>query len=251
MSVLLCEPIFSPDPGDEDPLTHKGGFYAVVSEKWKGIVTSPETLARTMKRFPDAHTFKAETYLRIMELWNQDCTEYHYHPDQPSPPPSPSPPALPSTQVTQRSVTSGKSRAESLTAKELLFLANNRPGAEPLSPRRAQQLFKRVLGYDSVVSLEDLESRMAAARIARTNARAVEEEEDEEIPDLLDPDDEVEEETQELNADFYPTETGGFYVDRNTRRHRIQHKGIDYVMPLKATMLIIFPQNKVVPSKGD
>ncbi|KAK7007338.1 hypothetical protein R3P38DRAFT_3212325 [Favolaschia claudopus] len=223
MSVLLCEPIFSPDPGDEDLMKHKGGFYAVVSGRWKGIVTSPQTLARTIKKFPDARTFKADTYLRIMELWNQDCTEYHYHPDK-SPPPSPSPPpALPSAH-----------------AKELLFLANNRPEAVPLSPRRAQQLFTRVLGYDSVASLEDLEARMAAARIARTNARVVEEEDDDEIPDLLDPDDEVEEKEVELAADFYPTETGGIWVERGSHRNRIQRRGIHYV-PLKATMLTIFP----------
>ncbi|KAK6992485.1 hypothetical protein R3P38DRAFT_3372639 [Favolaschia claudopus] len=244
MSVLLCEPIISPDPGDEDIMKHKGGFYAVVSGGWKGIVTSPETLRRTVKKFPDARTFKADTYLRIMELWNQDCTEYHYHPDQPPPPPSPPPPASPSrTQRPVTPVTSGNSRAGSLSAKELQFLANNRPGAEPLSPRRAQQLFKRVLGYDSAPSLEDLQARMAAARLARTNA-APAEEEDDEIPDLLDPDDEVEEEVVELGADFYPTETGGYWVERDSHRHRIQRRGI-YCVPPKANMLK-FPQIKVI-----
>jgi hypothetical protein len=38
--VLLCIPIYSPDAGHEDRDTHTGGFFAVVHENFKGVVTS-------------------------------------------------------------------------------------------------------------------------------------------------------------------------------------------------------------------
>jgi rubredoxin len=38
--VLLCIPIYKPDRGHEDKDTHTGGFFAVVHDDWKGVVTS-------------------------------------------------------------------------------------------------------------------------------------------------------------------------------------------------------------------
>jgi rubredoxin len=38
--VLLCTPVYAPDPGHEDQDTHTGGYFAVVHDEWKGVVTS-------------------------------------------------------------------------------------------------------------------------------------------------------------------------------------------------------------------
>jgi hypothetical protein len=38
--VLLCTPIYKPDLGHEDKDTHTGGFFAVIHNDWKGVVTS-------------------------------------------------------------------------------------------------------------------------------------------------------------------------------------------------------------------
>jgi hypothetical protein len=39
-SALLCIPIYSPDAGHEDREAHTGGFFAVIHDNWKGVVTS-------------------------------------------------------------------------------------------------------------------------------------------------------------------------------------------------------------------
>jgi hypothetical protein len=38
--MLLCIPIYKPDRGHEDKDTHTSGFFAVVHDDWKGVVTS-------------------------------------------------------------------------------------------------------------------------------------------------------------------------------------------------------------------
>ncbi|KAJ7676317.1 hypothetical protein B0H14DRAFT_3536862 [Mycena olivaceomarginata] len=43
--VLLCTPVYAPDPGHGDQDTHMGGYFAVVHDKWKEVVTSQESLA--------------------------------------------------------------------------------------------------------------------------------------------------------------------------------------------------------------
>ncbi|KAJ7894415.1 hypothetical protein B0H14DRAFT_2559199 [Mycena olivaceomarginata] len=40
--VLLCTPVYAPNPGHEDQDTHMGGYFAVVHDDWKGVVTSPQ-----------------------------------------------------------------------------------------------------------------------------------------------------------------------------------------------------------------
>ncbi|KAF7348120.1 hypothetical protein MSAN_01764600 [Mycena sanguinolenta] len=57
--ILLCTPIYAPDPGDEDREKHSE-FHAIIHEEWKGAVTSRDTMVRMLK-------------------WNADCTEYHDH----------------------------------------------------------------------------------------------------------------------------------------------------------------------------
>ncbi|KAJ7873191.1 hypothetical protein B0H13DRAFT_2349173 [Mycena leptocephala] len=73
--VLLCEPTFVPDPHNENI----AGYFAVISKSWKGIVTSECHLIEMLNKHAPVHTFKADTEFRIMELWVQDCTEYHNH----------------------------------------------------------------------------------------------------------------------------------------------------------------------------
>ncbi|KAJ7868474.1 hypothetical protein B0H13DRAFT_1897050 [Mycena leptocephala] len=196
--VLLCEPKFAPNPGDEKI----EGYFAVVSESWKGIVTSERALIQMLNKHAPARTFKADTRLRILELWVQDCTEYHNHegevpesraaaydctpPSSPppsdscsppsSPPPSPfsatnstdsrvsSPMATPSPSPTKPGLrgqqTPGRS-FPSLTEDELAYLANSRPPPGTLSPQRAQQLFARVLGPDAVIRQDAREASPA------------------------------------------------------------------------------------------
>ncbi|KAJ7823741.1 hypothetical protein B0H13DRAFT_1919508 [Mycena leptocephala] len=73
--VLLCEPKFAPNPGNENI----EGYFAVVSESWKGIVTSEHALIQMLNKHTPTRTFKADTKFRILELWVQDCTKYHNH----------------------------------------------------------------------------------------------------------------------------------------------------------------------------
>ncbi|KAF8198666.1 hypothetical protein K438DRAFT_1759326 [Mycena galopus ATCC 62051] len=78
--LLLCEPIYAPDPGHENRLTHNA-FFAVMHEDWMGVVTSERTTVRMLNAYPQARTFRASTWSRFDDLWNQDCTEYHDHPN--------------------------------------------------------------------------------------------------------------------------------------------------------------------------
>ncbi|KAJ7839847.1 hypothetical protein B0H14DRAFT_3697277 [Mycena olivaceomarginata] len=77
--ILLCTPIYQPDPGHEDRWKHPGPFYAVVSEEWRGVVTSITSLERMKLKYPDARTFQASPWSRFDKSWNMDCTEYHNH----------------------------------------------------------------------------------------------------------------------------------------------------------------------------
>ncbi|KAF8178810.1 hypothetical protein K438DRAFT_1769268 [Mycena galopus ATCC 62051] len=56
--LLLCEPIYAPDPGHENRLTHNA-FFAIIHENWMGVVTSDNTIARMLAAYPKARTFRA------------------------------------------------------------------------------------------------------------------------------------------------------------------------------------------------
>ncbi|KAJ6569309.1 hypothetical protein B0H19DRAFT_1256953 [Mycena capillaripes] len=79
----LCTPEFAADPGHKDKAKHsaskEGWFYAVVTEDWKGAVTSQEHLDRIKSQDVGVRTFKASTWAQFMELWNVDCAEHHTH----------------------------------------------------------------------------------------------------------------------------------------------------------------------------
>ncbi|KAJ6459909.1 hypothetical protein C8R45DRAFT_1109285 [Mycena sanguinolenta] len=76
--ILLCAPIYAPDPGHEDPEIHTE-FHAIVDKDWKGAVTSNETVVRMLKVYPEARTFRASTWSEFTTLWDAGCTEYHDH----------------------------------------------------------------------------------------------------------------------------------------------------------------------------
>ncbi|KAJ6522599.1 hypothetical protein B0H19DRAFT_1202670 [Mycena capillaripes] len=184
--VLLCVPTYAPDPGHEDRWSHPGPFYAVVCKEWKGAVTSLGSLDRMKLCYPNARMWEAAPWSTLYRMWNLDCTEYHYHDDDPptmpessmtpdssvpsSPSsltdstilhhPSPSPSQLPNS-VTSPSRSSAphatapfppESPTKSkITKEELAFLASFRPGPGPISPQRLNQQFARVLGPQTVV----------------------------------------------------------------------------------------------------
>ncbi|KAF7372627.1 hypothetical protein MVEN_00125800 [Mycena venus] len=179
-SILLCTPIYRPDPGHEDRWKHQGPFYAVVSEvgKWRGAVTSVAALERMMQRYPDSRTFKASPWSRFDKLWTMDCKEYHNHegeqpviqePMHPTTPES-SAPSSPSTlteSTTSRlpsplpSLTASPSKAglrdenaprnaPKLSKDDLDYLASSRPAPGPISMNQLNQQFTRVLGPQAV-----------------------------------------------------------------------------------------------------
>ncbi|KAJ7240999.1 hypothetical protein B0H12DRAFT_1237123 [Mycena haematopus] len=79
----FCLPVFAPDAGHENKLTHDASaharYYAVVSEEWSGVVTSQTTLHEKLKRCPKARTFSAASWRVLMDLWNDDCERNHHH----------------------------------------------------------------------------------------------------------------------------------------------------------------------------
>ncbi|KAJ7343976.1 hypothetical protein DFH08DRAFT_871536 [Mycena albidolilacea] len=141
--VLLCIPIYLPDPGHKDQYAHTGGFYAIVDEKWRGVVSSRAALARMRSRYPQARTFNAPTWSKFLVKWDMDYTEYHNHESE-------------SADHNQR-LDDARVSMEASIQRDLAYLARTRPPPVPLSAHDAQDLFKRVLGPEAVPtpSLED------------------------------------------------------------------------------------------------
>ncbi|KAJ7713652.1 hypothetical protein B0H14DRAFT_2644738 [Mycena olivaceomarginata] len=139
-AVLLCVPIYLPDAGHEDQDAHTGGFYAVVDDKWRGVVSSRATLAQMCNRYPQARTFNASTWSKFLVKWDMDCTEYHNHESE-------------SADHNQQ-LEDARIAMEAAVQRDLAYLARTRPPPVPLSARDARNLFKRVLGPEAVPSLE-------------------------------------------------------------------------------------------------
>jgi hypothetical protein len=142
-----------------------------------------KTLVKMLNEYPLVYSFRADTWARLIELWNQHCAEHHNHEDSPpsSPPPSPSPvkTAAPTTPRKGRkaagqnapsaaSISAPALRAPRygkvvlprappapailrLSKEELEHLAAFKPPPVTLSPQRANQLFGRVLGADAII----------------------------------------------------------------------------------------------------
>ncbi|KAF7373334.1 hypothetical protein MSAN_00543000 [Mycena sanguinolenta] len=72
-----------PDPGHEDRDVHDKSprelYYAIVSKYWSGVVSSSETIARELKRDPNARTFVGPTWQAAMDWWRDDCLYHHNH----------------------------------------------------------------------------------------------------------------------------------------------------------------------------
>ncbi|KAJ6619401.1 hypothetical protein B0H10DRAFT_2026514 [Mycena sp. CBHHK59/15] len=75
---LLCSPKYYPDRGHEDNSTHLE-FYGVLSGHGVGAVSSRASLERALKDQPGATYVQANTWCRLITLWNQNCEEYHNH----------------------------------------------------------------------------------------------------------------------------------------------------------------------------
>ncbi|KAJ7321577.1 hypothetical protein DFH08DRAFT_889157 [Mycena albidolilacea] len=167
--VLLCTPVYAPDPGHEDQNTHTGGYFAVVHDEWKGVVTSQESLAHALKRYPGARTFTAYKWSRFHDLWTLDCTEYHNHePQTPAAPKqrAPTSPRKPGLNAAQRRrneehnafLVAENTRIEAedkghIELQEgLAYLAATKPPLVPLSPQRGHLQFERVLGLGAGAS---------------------------------------------------------------------------------------------------
>ncbi|KAJ7016962.1 hypothetical protein C8F04DRAFT_1201294 [Mycena alexandri] len=133
--ILLCEPIYEPDTGHEDRFKHTGYFYAVDSLEWKG-----GSNFRAQGFLQGQAPFARTCWSRFLDLWNQDCNEWHIHAGDIGV-------FGPSTHTPPNSVfttdTCGAIRA---TKMELTELAMMRPPPVPLSPRRAQLQIVRVWG---------------------------------------------------------------------------------------------------------
>ncbi|KAF8161971.1 hypothetical protein K438DRAFT_1985491 [Mycena galopus ATCC 62051] len=135
--LLLCEPIYAPDPGHEDRFSHNV-FFAIIHEDWMGVVTSDNTIVRMLNAYPKARTFRATTWSRFEELWNLDCTEYHEHPNAVPTPAS----KMPSPRK------KGELPTEDARNRELVVKANiqrnlgrTRPPAVPIDAARADAMF--------------------------------------------------------------------------------------------------------------
>ncbi|KAJ6603100.1 hypothetical protein B0H10DRAFT_1957862 [Mycena sp. CBHHK59/15] len=121
---LLCMPGYFPDPGDEDRARHSAtpdkSFFGITSGAgdligaiWS-LTLHSATFHRILNAYPNLSHIEAPTWLRFVELWNQNCTEYHNHeveaqdpmstPSTP-PPPSQSPGPSPSTKCDVDSTT--------------------------------------------------------------------------------------------------------------------------------------------------
>ncbi|KAJ6456045.1 hypothetical protein C8R45DRAFT_1111049 [Mycena sanguinolenta] len=78
-----CIPTYEPDPGHEDRDVHDRApnafYYAIVSKHWSGVVSSAETIARELRRDPEARTFTAPTWQAAMNWWKKDCLCHHDH----------------------------------------------------------------------------------------------------------------------------------------------------------------------------
>ncbi|KAJ7084000.1 hypothetical protein B0H15DRAFT_951751 [Mycena belliarum] len=82
--VLLCRPTYYPDPGDEELKKlsddEERFFYGITGGRFGGrVVTSRKTLDAIHHLDHRTQYFKASKWLRLIDLWNQNCKEYHNH----------------------------------------------------------------------------------------------------------------------------------------------------------------------------
>ncbi|KAF8144406.1 hypothetical protein K438DRAFT_1782877 [Mycena galopus ATCC 62051] len=150
-----CVPIYAPDAGHEDRDQHMGGFFAIVHEQWKGVVTSKKTRDRMLDAYTGASTFNAPSWSSFQDLWILDCDKHNHAdasvPHAPSHLPSPGPPrSLPTEDACRREA--------DFKERLLHSFALNRAPPVPTSQEDLGELFTTFLG----VSASDVEERMEA-----------------------------------------------------------------------------------------
>ncbi|KAJ7918166.1 hypothetical protein B0H13DRAFT_1869647 [Mycena leptocephala] len=126
------QPVYAPDHGHEDRHTHCGGFFAIVSKHWKGVVTSERSLVFMLNVYPDARTFKAPTWSQFMDLCLLERQRQRN--------------AAHGNFLAAEDARAAKEAALKLSKDELKYLGDFRPAPVTISPQRAHQLFTRVLG---------------------------------------------------------------------------------------------------------
>ncbi|KAJ7832584.1 hypothetical protein B0H13DRAFT_2370876 [Mycena leptocephala] len=162
---FLCTPIYLPDPGHEDRMSHQGPFYAIFCDEWRGCVTSRASRDRKLAQYPHASAWETSTWANFDRMWTLQCTEYHHHKEastpqgfvplspESTPPSSPSdltastPPCTPSPAAASASIKKpNQERADNIarTLPEgvgrgvVPHLASPRPLPVPMTPRRAE-----------------------------------------------------------------------------------------------------------------
>ncbi|KAJ7429587.1 hypothetical protein B0H11DRAFT_2265209 [Mycena galericulata] len=107
-----CDPVFRPNPGQEDKIRHSNTsgcwFYVVGNGHMNAIFTDSEIAREQVNRFSGGAWKKASTWKEAIKVWRDFCHRYHRHTPlpvfdlspTPSPPPAsgqpPSPPPSPS-----------------------------------------------------------------------------------------------------------------------------------------------------------
>ncbi|KAJ7101389.1 hypothetical protein B0H15DRAFT_943715 [Mycena belliarum] len=169
---LLCTPSYFPDPGHEDKLHHSSDpnsvFYGLIRGNIQGVVTSRETLEAILNDDPTATFIEGDTWLRLIQQWNLECSDFHDHqaevqPESPlsSPPPS-SPPSPNRTPP----------RAASPLPRHRVVVATRKAGGSilPLSPEEVDALWQ-----GAVVILPERQAERNAEVIQARHAARIQE----------------------------------------------------------------------------
>ncbi|KAJ7075134.1 hypothetical protein B0H15DRAFT_956788 [Mycena belliarum] len=151
--VLLCRPTYHPDPGDEELQKLSDDeqriFYGIIGGRFGGcVVTSRKTLDAILQLDHRTQYFKASKWLRLIDLWNQNCEEYHNHHqiDNPVlrspmvPPPSPEAAAVDETSCFLASI-EGRYPCSLFGRDDIAMLA----AADPLAPASIAALCSRMM----------------------------------------------------------------------------------------------------------
>ncbi|KAJ6610144.1 hypothetical protein B0H10DRAFT_2225275 [Mycena sp. CBHHK59/15] len=167
MPILLCAPIYVPDPGHENRWNFGGPFYAMIHREWKGAVTSLESLEKILERYPGTKVWQAEPWsiggghqllANAVDGAGRGVATFPTSPTAVAPAP-PYSSLLAGRDDTSRltfkgistSTTAAAKTPQNLSREELDELAYMRPRTGPISPQRLNQQFARVLGVQAVV----------------------------------------------------------------------------------------------------
>ncbi|KAJ6596635.1 hypothetical protein B0H10DRAFT_2197107, partial [Mycena sp. CBHHK59/15] len=144
---LLCSPKYYPNRGHEDNSTHLE-FYGVLSGHGVGAVSSRASLERALKDQPGATYVQANTWGRLITLWNQNCEEYHNHETES---PVSSAPSCPSTLTASETPSLSPAHQTSPTKRTLKAAATVEPiPSAPSTPTKNTR--KHVPAWESALT---------------------------------------------------------------------------------------------------